>query len=58
MTFIQVLLLLGLLAAYGDAGAGIDPNGAPRASSDEGSGLCPFGPAADSDDGSGLDPHG
>ena len=44
MAFIQVLLLLGLLAfAAGDEGVGIDPNGGITAAADEGSGLDPHG---------------
>ncbi len=58
MTFIQLLLVLGLLTTYGDAGAGIDPDGAPRVYADEGPGLCPFGRMSRADEGNGFDPHG
>lgn len=58
MTLIQLLLLFGLLTTYGDAGAGIDPDGAPRAYAAERPGLCPFARTASADEGNGFDPHG
>lgn len=58
MAFLQILLLLGLLTAYGDAGPGIDPIGF-RATADEGNGFDPHGsPRATSDEGPGIDPDG
>lgn len=44
-----------LTRAWGEAGSGLDPNGAPG---DAGSGLDPDGSTAPGDEGSSLDPDG
>jgi hypothetical protein len=70
MSLIRVLLLLGLVVAWGDDGIGIDPFGGGRARADEGPGIDPHGRSgacidpdggcysAASDEGNGFDPHG
>ena len=58
MALTRLLLLFSLITAFGDIGAGIDPNGGRAATLDNGSCIDPQGRCNTGDGGGFMDPNG